>query len=145
MSEIKYCFLNQKNIIFIGVMCRMRERLFSFFSFSFFGKQPIENKPYFYKSFPLTKNSFPLTNFFLCYQTLKNVENYLYRKFSNETNRALLEDAVFIVSFIKRERERTSRLQPRLNNYGSKLKSWVEPTFSVEKHLCVNIYVCNKY
>ena len=29
-----------------------REIVFQFF---FFGKQPIENKPYFYKSFPLTK------------------------------------------------------------------------------------------
>ena len=29
-----------------------------------FGKQSIENKPYFYKSFPLTKNNFPLTFFF---------------------------------------------------------------------------------
>ena len=29
----------------------------------FFGKQPIENKPYFYKSFLLTKNNFPLTIF----------------------------------------------------------------------------------
>ena len=25
----------------------------------------------------------------MCYQTLENVENYLYRRFSNETNRAL--------------------------------------------------------
>ena len=37
----------------------------------------------------MTKDSFPLTRFFLCYQTLENVENYLYRRFSNETNRAL--------------------------------------------------------
>ena len=37
----------------------------------------------------LTKDSFPLTSFFLCYQTLENVENYLYRRFSSETNRAL--------------------------------------------------------
>ena len=51
---------------------REREIVFQFF----FGKQPIENKSYFYKSFPLTKDSFPLTNFF--YVTiLENVENYL--------------------------------------------------------------------
>ena len=53
----------------------------------FFGKQPIENKPYFYKSFPLTKNNFPLTIFFLCYQTLENVKNYLYKRFSSKTNK----------------------------------------------------------
>ena len=64
MSERKYYFLSQKKIIFIGIMCRMRDKLFSFFFFFFFGKQPIENKPYFYKSFLLTKDSFPLTTFF---------------------------------------------------------------------------------
>ena len=65
MKNAKYanCFLNQKNIIFIGVMRCMRERLFSFFFF-FFGKQRIENKFYFYKSFLLTKDSFSLINFF---------------------------------------------------------------------------------
>ena len=59
-----------------------------------FGKQQIKNKPYFYLGFPLTKNSFPLTSFFLCYQTLENVKNYLYRRFSDETNRAgvVIED-----------------------------------------------------
>ena len=59
-----------------------------------FGKQHIKNKPYFYLGFPLTKNSFPLTSFFLCYQTLENVKNYLYRRFSDETNRAgvVIED-----------------------------------------------------
>ena len=64
MKNAKYasCFLNQKNIMFIGVMRCMRERLFSFFFF--FGKQLIENKFYFYKSFLLTKNSFSLINFF---------------------------------------------------------------------------------
>ena len=44
-------------------MCHVRERLFSFFFF-FGGKQPIENKPYFYKSFSLTKDNFSLTLFF---------------------------------------------------------------------------------
>ena len=67
MSEIKYFFLGQKKI---GAMHCVRERLFSIFFF-FLGKQPIENKSYFYKSFPLTKNIFPLTNFFLYYQTLE--------------------------------------------------------------------------
>ena len=62
MSEIKYFFHGQKIIIFIGAMHCVGERLFSIFFF--FGKQPIENKPYFYKSFPLTKDSFSLTNFF---------------------------------------------------------------------------------
>ena len=38
----------------------------------------------------MTKDSFPLTRFFVCYQTLENVENYLYRRFSNETNRVLI-------------------------------------------------------
>ena len=57
-------------------------------------KQQIKNKPYFYLGFPLTKNSFPLTSFFWCYQTLENVKNYLYRRFSDETNRAgvVIED-----------------------------------------------------
>ena len=68
----------------------MREKdCFPFFSF--FLKQPIENKPYFYKSFLLTKDSFPLTNFFFCYQTPKNVKNYFYRGFSSETNRVLIK------------------------------------------------------
>ena len=56
-----------------------------------FGKQSIEKKPFFYKSFLLTKNSFPLTNLFLYYQTLENVENYLYRRFSNKTNRVFTQ------------------------------------------------------
>ena len=36
----------------------------------------------------LTKDSFPLTHLFLYYQTLKNTKNYLYTKFSIETNGA---------------------------------------------------------
>ena len=40
----------------------MRER--DCFPILFFGKQPIENKPYFYKSFLITKDSFLSTNFF---------------------------------------------------------------------------------
>ena len=36
----------------------------------------------------LTKDSFLLTHLFLCYQTLKNMENYLYTRFSIETNGA---------------------------------------------------------
>ena len=81
----KLCFPRLKTkIIFIGDATREREIVFQIF---FFGKQPIENKPYFYLSFPLTKDSFLLIRFFLYYQTLENVENYLYRKFSSETNR----------------------------------------------------------
>ena len=38
----------------------------------------------------LTKDSFHLTHIFLYYQTLKNKENYLYTRFSIETNGALL-------------------------------------------------------
>ena len=63
MSKRKYFFLGQNKIIFIGAMHYVREREIIFHKF-FFGKQPIENKPYFYKSFPLIKDSFPLTNFF---------------------------------------------------------------------------------
>ena len=33
----------------------------------------------------LTKDSFPLTHLFLCYQTLENMENYLYTRFSIDT------------------------------------------------------------
>ena len=65
-----------------------RETVFQFF---FFLKQSIENMPHFYRSFLLTKDNFPWTNFyfyFLCYQALENVENYLYRRFSNEANKA---------------------------------------------------------
>ena len=62
MSEIKYFFLGQKKIIFIRATQCVRER--DCFPKIFFGKQPIENKSYFYKSFPLTKNSFLLINFF---------------------------------------------------------------------------------
>ena len=89
MSKRKYFFLGQKKIIFIRVMHCVWERLFSNF---FFGKQPIENKFYFYfyKSFLLTKDNFLFTNFFLCYQTLEKEKNYLYGKFSNETNRAYI-------------------------------------------------------
>ena len=68
MSKRKYFFLGQNKIIFIGVMHCVRERD-CFPIFFFFGKQRIENKFYFYKSFLLTKNSFPLTfffKFFLC-------------------------------------------------------------------------------
>ena len=36
----------------------------------------------------LIKDSFPLTHLFLCYQTLENIENYLYTKFSIKTNEA---------------------------------------------------------
>ena len=49
-------------------MCE-REIVFQFLFL--FGKQPIENKPYFYKSFPLTEDSFPLTNIFLHNQILE--------------------------------------------------------------------------
>ena len=37
----------------------------------------------------LIKDSFPLTHLFLCYQTLKNMKNYLYITFSFKTNKAL--------------------------------------------------------
>ena len=88
MSERKYFFLGQKKIVLIysSYILSEREIVFHFF---FLGKQPIKNKSYFYKSFPLIKDSFPLTNLFLCYQTLENVKNYFYRRFSNEINRAL--------------------------------------------------------
>ena len=39
---------------------------------TFFRKQPIENKPYFYKSFPFTKNSFLLINFFSFFYATKH-------------------------------------------------------------------------
>ena len=41
----------------------------------FFGKQPVENKSYFYKSFSLTKDIFLLAIFFLCYQILEKYGN----------------------------------------------------------------------
>ena len=89
MSERKYFFLCQKKIIFIGVMQDVRDRERDCFPKKKIGKQPIKNKPHFYKSFPLAKDNFQLTNLFLCYQTLKNVEKYPYRKFFSETNRTL--------------------------------------------------------
>ena len=58
----KLCFpWLQMKIIFIEDATREKEIVFQFF---FFGKQPIENKPYFYLSFLLTKDSFPMTFFF---------------------------------------------------------------------------------
>lgn len=36
----------------------------------------------------MTKNSFILTHIFLCYQKLKNKENYFYTRFYIETNGA---------------------------------------------------------
>ena len=62
MSEIKYCFLSQKKIIFIGIMHHIERDCFPLFFF--FEKKSVENKHYFYKSFPLTNYSFPLTKFF---------------------------------------------------------------------------------
>ena len=85
----------------------VREIIFQFF---FFGKQPIENKPYFYESFPLTKDSFPLTNYFLCYQILENMKNYLYRRFSNETNRAYI-----IFSPIKSKKKKKKKERERFS------------------------------
>ena len=53
-KQKKILFPKSKEVIFIWIMRCMRERdCFPIFFF-FFGKQPIENKPYFYKSFPLT-------------------------------------------------------------------------------------------
>ena len=48
----------------------------------------------------LTKDSFPLTYLFLCYQTLENTENYLYTRFSIETNRALKKKKYHTCSYI---------------------------------------------
>ena len=64
MSKRKYFFISQKNIIFIGVMRRIRQREIVFLFFLVLLKQPIENKHYFYKSFSLTQDSFPSTKFF---------------------------------------------------------------------------------
>ena len=41
----------------------------------------------------LTKDSFPLTHLFLCYQILENMKNYLYIRFSIETNGAYIHSA----------------------------------------------------
>ena len=77
MSKRKYFFLGQKKIIFIGVMQCVREREIAFqFFFFFLGKQHIENKSYFYKSFPLTKDSFPLTFFIFIFFMLPNTGKY---------------------------------------------------------------------
>ena len=68
------------------------EREIVFHFFFFFGKRFIKNKPYFYKSFPLIKDSFPLKFLFIIiifyYQTLENVKNYFYKRFSSKTNKA---------------------------------------------------------
>ena len=86
MSEKKYFFLKSEEDNIYRSYTPCERNCFPNF---FFGKQPIENKSYFYKNFLLTKDSFLLTKFFLCYQTLENVKNYFYRMFSSETNRAL--------------------------------------------------------
>ena len=60
----KILFLESKeDNIYRNYTPHERERLFS--NFLFFGKQPIENKPYFYKSFPLTKFLFFIFLFFI--------------------------------------------------------------------------------
>ena len=38
----------------------------------------------------LIKDSFPFTHLFLCYQTMENTENYLYTRFSIETNEVFM-------------------------------------------------------
>ena len=74
MSEIKYCFLSQKKIIFIGIIHHIERHCFPLFFF--FEKKSIENKHYFYKSFPLTNYSFPLTKFFFFFFMLLNTGKY---------------------------------------------------------------------
>ena len=54
MKEIFFLRLEEDNIYKSYALCE-RKIVFQFF----FGKQPIENKLYFYKSFPLIKDSFP--------------------------------------------------------------------------------------
>ena len=56
----------------------------------------------------LTKDSFLLTHLFLCYQTLKNTENYLYTMFSIETNGAVVES---------REKRRKKKKEDGDNRY----------------------------
>ena len=65
----------------------------------------------------LTKNSFPLTNIFLCYQTLKNKENYLYTRFSIKTNKASsLRDYVKKFNFItQKKKKKCKEIQFRLH------------------------------
>ena len=67
--------------------------------FFFFGKQPIENKPYFYKSFPLTKDSFPLTNYFLCYQILDNMKTIFIESFPAKQTECKLRNKSTSVKF----------------------------------------------
>ena len=59
-KEICFPWLEENNIYRSYALC---EREIIFWN-CFFGKQPIKNKSYFYKNFPLTKDSFPLTKFF---------------------------------------------------------------------------------
>ena len=69
LNERKKTFfprIENDNIYRSYALCE-REIVFQFF----FGNQPIENKPYFYTSFLLTKVSFPLTNFFMLLNTGK--------------------------------------------------------------------------
>ena len=61
-AEKNIFFIGQKKIIFIGTMHYVREIVFQ--KKKKIGKQPIEYKHFFYKSFLLTKDSFSLTNLF---------------------------------------------------------------------------------
>ena len=54
----------------------------------------------------MTKNYFPLTHCFWCYQTLKYKENYLYTKFSIKTNRAELERKKIHYQLMNNSKER---------------------------------------
>ena len=88
LNEWKKIFfprLEEDNIYRSYALCE-RDIVFQFF---FFRKQPIKNRPYFYKSFPLTKDSFLLTKIFFMPPHIEKWRK-LYRRFSSETNRALL-------------------------------------------------------
>ena len=94
-NKIFFPRLEENNIYRSYALCE-REIIFQFF---FFGKQPIENKPYFYKSFPLTKDSFPLTNYFLCYQILDNMKTIFIESFPAKQTECKLRNKSTSVKF----------------------------------------------
>ena len=62
---------SEEDNIYRSYVSHEREIVFFFF---FCGKQPIKNKPYFYKSFSLTRDNFSLTLFFFFLFILPNTK-----------------------------------------------------------------------
>ena len=88
-------------MIFIGAMHCVRER--DCFPKKNFGKQLIENKFYFYKSFPLTKNSF-LTIFFYTTKHWKVWKTIFIEGFTAKQTKRKLPNNVMKIIFLEEKK-----------------------------------------